>query len=194
MIRLYFSGNSLVRWYFWNRIVKSANIARPRGVVLDGGCGLGLISLFTEGFYVGLDRTRYLGRVYKALRILKENVHFVHADVRYMPFTKMFDGVYAVSVLEHLDSEEKITRGLKEIGKVIKDNGQLIVGLPTEKWFYRILASVFRGVYKLKGRHRFTYSTVIKMIEASGLFKQECTDKIPFLYQVSSWRFINRRL
>ncbi len=97
---------------------------------LDCGCGRGLYSKCL-GLSISLDINR------KLLRKLCLKSERVVGDATRLPFRQgVFDRVYAISVLEHLDD----TKALTEICAVTKNGGNLIILVPRKnaQFFYSL--------------------------------------------------------
>lgn len=100
----------------------------PSEVTLDAGCGTGLLFNYITHqakMIVGLDISR------KTLLVAKEhaktltNVHFVCADVDYMPFKeKLFNPVYAMTLIQNSPKPD-VT--LHEINRISVDNAVIVV-------------------------------------------------------------------
>jgi SAM-dependent methyltransferase len=126
---------SLFEYYRSAKILTQLERAgiRPRGRVLDAGCGGGGVAVsFAEEsqFAVGLDlvdRFKDAGE-----RLAKEreigNVSFVRGDGLSLPFeSDSFDLVLSHSVIEHVDSPEDY---LRECFRVLQPKGVLYLSTP----------------------------------------------------------------
>jgi ubiquinone/menaquinone biosynthesis C-methylase UbiE len=94
--------------------------------VLDSGCGSGrLFELLSHTNYYGVDFSEKLIEIAKEK--YKEGKFFV-ANALNLPFPEnFFDKVYSISVLHHIPSEEFRLQYLKEIKRVLKKDGLLIL-------------------------------------------------------------------
>lgn len=101
--------------------------------IMDLGCGTGyylflLSSLPVKLNLIGLDSDK------KALEEAKESlknrkIRFILGDSHKLPFKEnTFDKIVASEVLEHLDNDEK---ALKEMYRVLKRGGVLVVSVPS---------------------------------------------------------------
>jgi ubiquinone/menaquinone biosynthesis C-methylase UbiE len=105
-----------------------------KGKFLDVGCGAGYAMLKAmenkncEVFGIDPDPGGHgVGRTGSGYQIPIENIKKAFAEE--IPFeSKMFDVVYSSHVLEHVNDEQK---SLSEMKRVLKDDGLLIIGMPT---------------------------------------------------------------
>ena len=104
------------------------------GLFLDVGCGAGYsMKKAQEEFNCicsGIDPNpseHGVGRINSNYNVGIDNILFGKAED--IPFSdKYFDTVYSSHVLEHVDD---INKSLQEMKRVMKDNGILIIGMPT---------------------------------------------------------------
>jgi len=98
-----------------------------KGKVLDIGCGIGDMLSYRENI-VGLD-VNHLNVDFCKKR--KLNVYIMKPNI--IPFDdKTFDSVLLDNVLEHIESPLLL---FKEIRRVLKPNGLVLIGVPGEKGF-----------------------------------------------------------
>ena len=161
--------------------------------VLDLGCGNGrLFELFKDGDieYVGVDNSKKL--IEKARE--KYGDHFKAADILNLPFqNNYFDSIWTIAVFHHIPSKQLRLEALKEMGRVLKKNGRIIMicwNLWQSNYLKLLLKFTFRkflGPSKLDFKdilvpwkrsgiqryyHAFTKKELKKLFERSG-FKVE---------------------
>ncbi|PJA22415.1 hypothetical protein COX58_02295 [archaeon CG_4_10_14_0_2_um_filter_Archaea_38_6] len=91
-----------------------------KGLVLDAGCGTGIITQEILNV-VGCDSS------IKMLEKCKKGLRLVQASVEALPFKdEVFDTVFSLTVLQDLENAEKT---IKEFRRVLKSNGNLIVSV-----------------------------------------------------------------
>jgi len=143
---LYQSKSFLTRKVFWNRIKTSIKFAKIRddSIVLDIGCNTGhlLITIRKSNTNCecwGID-------VEPKISTLKiKNCKFHVADVKKLPFQDdYFTVIFALDVLEHV---KDVDVAIKEIHRILKPNGSLVLCGPTESWFYRFCRFLQFGIY-----------------------------------------------
>ena len=103
--------------------------------ILDVGGGLGGIALKIFERHIP-SRITLLDSDHNAIKESRESLHsfpchFVESDALQLPFiSKTFDTVICSEVLEHLPDDEK---ALKEISRVLKDSGIVIITIPFQE-------------------------------------------------------------
>ena len=125
-----------------------------RGKILDVGCCRGGLRKYLHSnlIYYGID----------GLKEKFENYVFTNLHSKGLPFKdKMFDAVNCSAVLEHLFYPLDM---LKEIKRVLKDDGVVLISLPNDKGLNRILLDLFLDIRSYEdsiyGHHwRFSIQT-----------------------------------
>jgi len=139
--------------------------------VLEGGCGIGnltellldrerLVCLDNDPFYVEVIRRRY--------------GHLANVDVHDMSLASLgtsqyeheqFDTVVCINVLEHIEEEQDVLRGFRD---VLEPGGHAIVLVPAHPWLYT-------GVDKALGHcRRYTAATLRARMEEAGFEVVRC--------------------
>ena len=138
---LFESKNPLLRYLETQRLKKIIRFAKlkPKNQVLDLGCGEGhLISLMPNDVsIVGIDISKYaLNRAKETLKD-KKNVElkFANAYQTNLP-SNYFDKIICSEVIEHVPEPRKIIR---EVHRLVKDNGLVVVSVPDEKRIQTIM-------------------------------------------------------
>ena len=130
-----------------------------RGRTLDVGTGTGeYLERFPAGS-VGTDISQ------KNISIVREKgLGIVNADFNErLPFDdRTFDTVFCSHVLEHIDSPLGL---LKEMNRVLKETGHLVLALPSEVTFVNLFT---KGYYKGHTGHLYGFSAQ----SINSLFKQ----------------------
>lgn len=102
-------------------------------VVLDAGCGMGrflkLGAEFGSAQIIGVDLSQSVEAAYQNTRHLK-NAHVVQADIFALPFPNIFDFIFSIGVLHHLESPGK---GFSQLVKLLKKNGRISVWVYSEE-------------------------------------------------------------
>ena len=143
--------------HFIARIMKTTEIIRGLGKIdklLDVGCGEG---------YLTQNCSKYSRQVF-SFDISKNsvkhnrsisNVKLLISDCQFIPFLdNVFDVAVAGEVIEHIKSPDKM---LKELYRVIKKNGVLILSTPNRRRIGKILAKLIRKDLDL-GWHKREYN------------------------------------
>jgi len=114
----------LLRKFFYIPIIKEF-----KGKLLDIGCGVGEFLQWYPNSY-GIDTNPYLVDYCK-----KRNLKCSFGSVYKIPFkNETFDCVLCSHLIEHLNKPEL---AMKEIRRVLRTGGKLIIILPTEKGYKR---------------------------------------------------------
>lgn len=128
------------KWEFWSSIAKK--YTNKDSFILELGCTYGYLFKHLEDYknLYGIDISKHAINVSKSLN---HTANFQVMDVQDLKFKpKTFDLIIAIDVLEHLPDPKK---GIKEISKVLKPLGILIITTPNpdsyshrikkKKWF-----------------------------------------------------------
>ena len=121
-------------------IVDSLSLFKEHGTqrILDLGCGVGRNSIYLgkEGFdVVGVDISRSALKKTKAWSKIEgiPNVTVLQASMTLLPFIRQtFHAVVSVSVIHHALKKD-IQKTIREIHRVLKDNGLFIANLLSTK-------------------------------------------------------------
>lgn len=127
-------------------------------VILDAGCGDGLMLQALQK----LSGAEIWGIDYNPLRLeqamkLVPQVNFKEGSLENIDFSDQhFDVIVLNQVLEHIQADEEV---LKEIHRVLKDEGVLILGVPNEGCFLaRLRNSYFQPEIKKTTDHVHFYT------------------------------------
>lgn len=139
-----------------------------KGIVVDAGCGYNPYRKYVEGTYIGIDITG--------------NPQII-SDLENVPLKKSFaDSVICTQVLEHVKEPDKV---IKEIHRVMKKNGHLLITVPFLSSEHDIPHDYFRytknGIAYMLEKNNFeiievkkngTFSTVLVTYLNSRLYKK----------------------
>lgn len=124
-----------------NKVAELANI-RQHSRVLDVGCGTGytteaVLKKASLGEVVGIDLTpQQLGKAANKLKPKSALVNLSRGDTENLPFRdNTFDAVVSVGAVEYFPNPE---RALKEMARVVKLGGKVVVGGPEFEWFRKM--------------------------------------------------------
>ncbi len=116
--------------------------AGGQGRFLEVGCDKGVVGYYLRkkgGWWVSVDADRQ--NVRDTMALLKENVVMVDEGVSAFG-AGVFDRIFCVDFLEHIEDDEACLRHLRE---ALKDDGELLVtvphwdaGMPLNRWAYRL--------------------------------------------------------
>ena len=156
-------------------VEKSFGIIRRElnGLVLDLGCGDGILT-HTHKKIIGLDNFEplYLNR-YK-LANKKFLIPIIKGDMHNLPFkNETLDCVVINHVLEHTKNPSKV---LKNVHRILKKNGKLIIGVPNASSFQSLLLKSLIGTdfYAYLEEHKsfFDVITLVQIIKNNFKIKK----------------------
>lgn len=114
-----------------NEVLGSINSMCGKTMILDAGCG--------DGFYLKslskIKNARIFGLDYSILRVLrakevKQGSILVNGDLHSIAFKdSSFDIILVNHVLEHMNNDDDV---LREIYRILKSGGRMILGVPNE--------------------------------------------------------------
>jgi ubiquinone/menaquinone biosynthesis C-methylase UbiE len=123
---------SATRAFMWRDLRFVKDYVKPGDKVLDFGCGNGRLAGFLENGYkefVGVDISEELINIAKQ-KYSNEKNRFVKlsSDFSELPFKdNHFDVVFSIAVFHHFPSEEYSLRIAKELHRVLKPGGKIVV-------------------------------------------------------------------
>jgi len=197
----YHSKNIFVRNLFLKRLKIALQLAGSRlesggeFKIVDLGCGEGnFLKLIEENFKnvktFGIDIEP---KVLELKNFLRAEIRI--ADIRNSGFPNaFFDAVFCLDVLEHFENLEKPVR---EIKRILKSDGLLIVSLPIENLFYKLGRLFIKGTTSeekgpCSSPHFYNAKTVEKFLRNNGfkIVKKISLPTIPFfsLFHIVSLR------
>lgn len=144
---------------------------------LDVGCASGymlseLAKEFPNKKYFGVD-------IYnKAITFAKKTypgIYFRVADMEKLPYKNdFFDLIINYETIEHVENP---TAALKELRRVLKDNGTVILAMDSGSFLFRLVWFIWENskgkVWKGAHLHPFTHDELEKQITESGLKVKE---------------------
>lgn len=125
---------------FWfrgrNRIVTEVvrNLSRPGDRVLEIGCGTGYVlrALVQECGLIATGSELYAEGLAFARRRVPEAT-LIELDASQMEFDRAFDVVGAFDVLEHIEDDLSILRGMR---KAVRPGGHVVLTVPQHRWLW----------------------------------------------------------
>lgn len=150
----YYSKNILIRNLFLKRLKLVIQLALPvlksnrKLNIIDLGCGDGsLLKLLEENFInintFGID---ILPEVLQIKSFIKGEIRIRNLKNTGFP-NYFFDIVFCLDTLEHFENLEE---PVKEIKRILKNNGLLIISVPTENLFYKLGRLLIKGTISMK--------------------------------------------
>jgi len=163
--------DSLKKRHHYGRYAIVASLIKPHGKnLLDVGCG-SPSSCMKEGSFL-----RYLGYG-QGIDIEHRDIEFPFkiGDIKNLPFkNQSFDVVTALEVMEHIDD---YSTALREVHRVLKQNGIFVMTTPHNTFFFRIFWNIWEKTFgrKWKDTHLtfFKKEEWLDILRKSGIFKIE---------------------
>lgn len=174
----YMSKNPFIREVYFKRLRMALDKAGDgQGYVLDIATGSGIIlpSFKGRGKVVAIDIHGRMGEVAKFLE--KEgidNVMLVRASIEHLPFKRIFDFAFCLSVLEHIPDIDKV---LEEVSSVTKQEGKIILGYPIESLLTNTAWKVLGIEDDIHDEHVTDHNKLRKSIKSR--FKNSSKSKLP---------------
>lgn len=194
-----FSGT---RKHFWRDLEFIKNYAKDRDKILDFGCGNGrlLEILPSEIDYLGVDVSQKLIDL-ASKSYSRENTKFlkIASSQDSLPFENdFFNAAYSIAVFHHIPSSEMRKRWAKELQRVIKPGGRVIVtvwNLWRKKYSKNILKNWLNKIMGRSGldwndcyipfkdnqgnvfnryHHAFTRKEIKKLFSRAGFEVEKC--------------------
>lgn len=181
------SGGDLRRHYLGEVLRAAAWSRMPvNATVLDVGCGTGdnlRYVLRDDAQFFGIEYAEVTARIAK--RLLGHQTHVQAASATAIPFLdQYFDLALCIEVLEHVEDNEK---ALREIIRVLRSGGSLILSLPYRHWF--------PSYFRLMGHIRhFTKTDVEAMLVRHGLVIAEYLPNFPRWSRFANYCYVISRL
>jgi SAM-dependent methyltransferase len=181
------SGGDLRRDYRAQVLRETAWANMPHGAeVLDVGCGVG-----DNLRYVLRDDARFFGLEYAsrtaeiARRLLDGRATVDVGSATAIPYTSArFDLALCIEVLEHVDDDWAACR---EIARVLKPGGALILSLPYRRWF----PYYFTAMGHI--RH-YTRSDVVRLLDAAGFDVERYLPNFPHWSRFANYVYVSCRI
>lgn len=155
----YARGSFKRRLAVFNSILDCSVVAGQRW--LDLGCGAGVLTaeLVKRGAQVvALDGSPTMLEAAQH-SVPQQSARFIQGNVQSLLWSEdaAFDGVLCSSVIEYVDDPNQL---LREISRILKDGGSLIISMPPQRSLLRILQKIVRQILTPFGIDKFAYLSV----------------------------------
>ena len=119
---------SATRRGLWNELLPFKNLVKNGDRILDVGCGNGRLYQLFDNLsidYVGLDQSKNL---LAEARKKFPSAQFIVGEMSKLPFAEdSFDIIFCIAAFHHLPSDELRMRTLKEMKRVLRANGKIVM-------------------------------------------------------------------
>jgi ubiquinone/menaquinone biosynthesis C-methylase UbiE len=157
--------NPIVRFIEAKRVKAILKLMRvsKEDRILEVGCGAGnILERTPAGKLFGVDISEFI--LHKARKKLVKEVYLFQADAQNLPFkNQALEIVICSEVLEHLlDPSES----LKEVARVLSNQGTAIISIPNELLINRVKGALIRlGIFDWLFRRQGEYREMPKKME-----------------------------
>ncbi len=150
------------RKYPWEEFNKFLKYIKDEDILTDLGCGNGRFYDFIKQHkkinYIGIDNNKKLLKKAKLNTSKKTSAKFIYGDLLKIPLKETsIDTAVSIASLHHIPSKKLKEKSIKEIKRILKDDGILIItvwNLFQKKYKKYIFQSYLRFFYTL-GKYNF---------------------------------------
>ena len=173
------------RYSVWNYVKLFLDRAESGQKLLDAGCGNGKNMLYRPDLNAtGCDTSSNLIKICS-----DRGLHAINANIKCLPFdNQTFDIVISIAVIHHLSTDSDRLQALKELVRVLKPGGRLLVSVwaleqKLDEKFVQIKDNDYLVSWMQNGKkinryyHLFSESEINRMI---GQLPELNVDKIVF--------------
>ncbi|MFQ5850574.1 MAG: methyltransferase domain-containing protein [Candidatus Binatia bacterium] len=162
-------------------VVTALDVLVPEAVVVDIGCGVGDMvgAVGPHCKKIGIEYSSGHLRLAKKLDV--SGVSFIQGSVVTLPLaSSSVDAVVFLEVMEHLPDDRS---ALREIARVLKPGGQLIISVPSTYYFHDYFALI--GHYRHYGREK-----LVQLLREANLQVTRYIDYHPMLQVLHYYPYI----
>lgn len=121
-IGVHFDITRVNKWSWITEFIVNLN---PNSYILDNGCGNGRNMLYPYHTFIGLDSSKIFIDICK-----KKGLNCEIGDMCKLPYSNnQFDAILSIAVFHHLSTIERRIQALKEMYRILKPNGKLLLSV-----------------------------------------------------------------
>ncbi len=188
------AGNSIQRFwhkYKFGNVIDKVDFSKK---VLDVGCGGGILFYLAKDVKngVGLDGS---SKQIEFAKSINKNAVFVNSTATKLPFRdKSFDYVTCIEMIEHMSKEDSELM-LKEIHRVLKDDGKFILTTPNYKSLWPMIEYVWSKINPIDYCEEHVNKQTFKSLEETLLKSNfKINDKYSFFIISPFMNFMSDKL
>lgn len=142
--------------------------------MLEIGCGIGGIVAELRRFsHLRLTASEIYLQALRYARTRVPGVQFIQLDATEMPFRDEFDLVGAFDVLEHIQDDERVIRGVRD---ALRPGGLFLVTVPQHKWMWSALDEI------VNHKRRYTRTELLEKLQRGGFDVLFCSSFVTLLF------------
>ncbi|HCU01670.1 MAG: Methyltransferase type 11 [Candidatus Moranbacteria bacterium GW2011_GWE1_35_17] len=158
--------------HFWFKIRRDfilkifSKYVKKSSLVMEVGTGTGNIAreLKNNGYDVVISDVHKQFLDFEKNKIIEKRYQF---DVNEPPFEDHFNAIGMFDVLEHTEEDEQV---LKNIRKMLKDDGKIIITVPAHSWLWNKYDYSHKRRYNLKRIREIFKNSGFDILEAKHFF------------------------
>ena len=137
------------------RVEVAARHVKKCNRLLDVGCGDGVLSFFLKGKVLriyGIDKSEGDLKIAKKRGVFTKKIDLERENLPYQD--SFFDFVTCLDVIEHIKDPHGL---VKEIYRVLKNGGRLIISTPNIRFSDHLVTLIFRGHFPTTSEDKTAY-------------------------------------
>jgi len=158
--------------HFWFRIRRDLILRTfdkyvgRESLVMEVGTGTGNVAreLKNNGYNMTISDVHKQFLDFEKNKIIKNKYQF---DINEPPFKEHFDVIGMFDVLEHIEGDEHV---LKNVRKMLRDNGKVIITVPAHNWLWSRYDYIHKRRYNLKRIKKIFKESGFDILEAKHFF------------------------
>lgn len=161
------------------KCVVEAIVPKQTDKVLDVGCGLGYLTSKIQGTVYGIDLD--VGALEFANR--KYDASFIVGDALNLPFKDYeFNHILAMGIVEHVPDDRLF---MKEMKRVIKDNGTLVLSTPTLEGIVKPTRTCHEKGGQYHYKDNYSEGELISLVKDGGFINLEVGYTLSFFTRIA---------
>jgi len=140
----------------YDEIFRNVNNAEDH-LVLDDGCGTGLLLRRLRSYAVGVDLSHRLLLEARSRLRGRRKIHLIQGDAEHLPLKgRIFDSVFAVTLIQNTPSPDHVLREIKRVAKKGSD----------------VVVTALKNAFEVEGLEKLIWTSGLqlkRMIQKEGM-------------------------